>query len=487
MKQEKTISKILALILGVSMIFSSNSLALGESEYKENVIGEEIKENEYDRLELDEGEETIEEYAAESVYTTVSPTSFGSMVNALLLDENATYYREYSSVYHSRKWYSKFTIEENSYAYIGFTARYHYKFSILDENGNEIYNFGSKKEYSGYFPLEAGTYYILLNNEGYSKNSIVFSYYMNRNVNCEIEPNDTFSKATNITLDTMYLAFTGSSYNEDYFAFNTKNCVNLRIYIGDFENIQPSVWLYENDRVTYTYLNSRLKYEAEKDMYYYDFTPKYEGEYYIRMHSGKEEKSYTFMVCRTGIPDAVTDLKATSYGKNKVLLTWNYSENADGYLIYGQKRGSYDYVGMTTKGSSFVDKTALDTEYNFYWVFPYVKNSFGKMVPGGCKKYVYAKGVIPAVTNIKASSVKGGVKLTWKKQEEAEGYLIYGIRENGIYGYVGIKYGVNTTSYIDNKASRIDYNFYWIYPFHYNENGKMIIGGTSKYTYGRAL
>lgn len=106
------------------------------------------------------------------------------------------------------------------------------------------------------------------------------------------------------------------------------------------------------------------------------------------MHSGKEEKSYVFMVCRTGIPDAVTDLNATSYGKNKVLLTWNSSEYADGYLIYGLKNGSYDYVGMKTKGSSFVDKSALDTEYNFYWVFPYAGTINVDARVGGCIKYV---------------------------------------------------------------------------------------------------
>ena len=85
-------------------------------------------------------------------------------------------------------------------------------------------------------------------------------------------------------------------------------------------------------------------------------------------------------------------------------------------MIYGQKNGKYSYVGMTTKGTVYTDVKALDTDYNFYWVFPYVRDGNGKMLPGGCKKYVYAKGVCPAVTNLKAVSGVGQVKLTWRLQ-----------------------------------------------------------------------
>lgn len=38
-----------------------------------------------------------------------------------------------------------------------------------------------------------------------------------------------------------------------------------------------------------------------------------------------------------GLPDAVTGVKAASAGKNKVLLTWEPSSGAEGYLIYAQK------------------------------------------------------------------------------------------------------------------------------------------------------
>ena len=186
------------------------------------------------------------------------------------------------------------------------------------------------------------------------------------------------------------------------------------------------------------------------------------------------------------IPEAVTDFKSIPAGKQKVKLTWNSAEGAEGYLIYAQKNGKYGYVGMTTKGTTFTDAKALDTDYNYYWVFPYVTDTnTGKMLPGKCTKYVWAKGVIPAVQNLKASSVKGGVKLTWTEQKDAEGYLVYGQRAGGKYGYVGMT--TKGTTFTDTKASKTAYNYYWVFPYHKDGQGNMIVGGTPKYTYGRAL
>ena len=188
---------------------------------------------------------------------------------------------------------------------------------------------------------------------------------------------------------------------------------------------------------------------------------------------------------KTEPPAEVTDLKAASAGKGKVRLTWTGSAGAEGYLIYGQKDGKYGYVGMTTQGTTFTDTKALYDDYNYYWVFPYVKDSAGKMVPRDTTKYVFAKGICPAATNLKAASVKGGVKLTWDKVLDAEGYLIYGIVDGKPYGYVGMT--TLGTTYTDKKASTTQYNYYWVYPYFKDSNGKMIVGQTAKYTYGRAL
>ena len=182
-------------------------------------------------------------------------------------------------------------------------------------------------------------------------------------------------------------------------------------------------------------------------------------------------------------PGATTNLKAVPAGKNKVKLTWSAVSGAEGYLVYAQKDKKYAYVGMTTKGTTFTDNNALDTDYNYYWVFAYVKDENGKMNPGGCSKYVYAKGITTAVTNLKANGTTGKVTLSWTASSGADGYLIYGIRPGGKYGYIGMT--TKGTTYTDTKADKSDWTFYWVFPYHKNGD-KMIVGGTANYVYSKA-
>lgn len=182
---------------------------------------------------------------------------------------------------------------------------------------------------------------------------------------------------------------------------------------------------------------------------------------------------------------AVENLKASS-SVGKVKLTWSEVKDAEGYLIYGIRGGGnkYGYIGMTSK-TSFVDVKALTSDYNYYWVFAYCKDENGKMYPGLTAHYVYGKAQkCAAVTDLKASSVKGGVKLTWTKSAGAEGYLVYGIHPGKKYGYIGMT--TKGTTFTDKKASSTDWNFYWVFPYHTDSNGNKVVGGTPKYVYGKA-
>lgn len=178
-------------------------------------------------------------------------------------------------------------------------------------------------------------------------------------------------------------------------------------------------------------------------------------------------------------------VKAVTGGANQVKLSWPASSGAQGYLVYGVKNGSYGYVGMTTQGTAFTDSKAVAGEYNFYWVFPYIKDASGKMRTGKCQNYVYAKGGLPAASNLKAASVRGGVKLTWDAVTGADGYLVYGIVAGKPYGYVGMT--TLGTTFTDKTASSTVYNYYWVFPYFKDANGKMVVGQTGKYIYGRAL
>lgn len=181
----------------------------------------------------------------------------------------------------------------------------------------------------------------------------------------------------------------------------------------------------------------------------------------------------------------VEGLKAEPYGRQKVKLFWETVPEAEGYLVYGRKNGSYGYVGMTTWGETYTDVNASEENNNLYWVYAYVTDSNGKMRPGLCREYAQAKGVCPAVTNLRAASVTGGVRLAWNASRDAEGYLIYGMNgANSNYHYIGMT--TRGTAFTDTKASKTQWNFYWVFPYHKNAEGKMIVGGTPKYVYGKA-
>ena len=192
---------------------------------------------------------------------------------------------------------------------------------------------------------------------------------------------------------------------------------------------------------------------------------------------------YTF-IDMTALMSDVTNVKAAAAGRNQVKVTWDKVEGATGYIVYAKKNGNYAKLTVTA-ATSYTDTKALDNEYNFYFVYAYTKTPSGKIVVGKCQKYAYAKGTCKAVTNLKASSVKGGVKLTWTKSVGADGYIVYGKRPGGTYGYVGMTSKNTSTSYTDTKADKKNYNFYWVFPYH-NKNGKRVIGPICGYVYGKA-
>lgn len=181
----------------------------------------------------------------------------------------------------------------------------------------------------------------------------------------------------------------------------------------------------------------------------------------------------------------VQNVKAETAGKNKVKITWDKVANADGYIIYAKKAGVYGYCGMTTSNTntSYTDKKAQDAEYNFYWVYAYKNTANGREVsPVG--KYTYAKGTCVRVTDLKATSMKGGVKISWSKTADADGYIIYGKTASGKYGYIGM---TSKLTYTDTKAAKDEYNFYWVFAYHMSASGKRVIGPvSSKYVYGKA-
>ena len=235
------------------------------------------------------------------------------------------------------------------------------------------------------------------------------------------------------------------------------------------------------NRDTKSFIDKNLK---EDSIYYYRiYGFKYDSEGKIVFSGSGGSKNYVWVKLPKDVAP-VSGLEAASAGRDKIKLTWNKVSGAEGYIIY-RKVGNEDFkYRYMVSGTSFVDTTPMAGEYNYYRVYAYVTKDGVKKLSASTS-YVYAKGVCPAVTNLKASSVSNGVKLTWTSSAGAEGYLIYGIRgDNGKYGYIGMT--TKGTTFTDTKAYKTQYNFYWVFPYHKDSNGKMIVGETPKYVYGRA-
>ena len=188
-----------------------------------------------------------------------------------------------------------------------------------------------------------------------------------------------------------------------------------------------------------------------------------------------------YVYAKAGL-DATSNVTAKACGKSRVQLTWRGVSGADGYIIYRQVgKGTYKYRGMT-QSLSYVDTTASDLEYNFYWVYPYYKEN-GQNVANTAAKYVYAKGGLTAVNNLAAQVVSKRVKLTWSPVSGAEGYLIYRQIGSGAFEYV---YMTGNLSYIDSKCSGNEYNFYRVYAY-YKSGDKIIPGAAGKYVYSKPM
>ena len=225
------------------------------------------------------------------------------------------------------------------------------------------------------------------------------------------------------------------------------------------------------------------------------------GEYGFKVFSSRYNEGKETEICTNIVdisisavevipaPGPVSNAKAEMAGKNKVTLSWDEYEGVEGYHIYASKGEAFEQIGTVEKGeeTTFTDENAQDTSVNKYWIVAFVTDKQGNVIerevdPQG-EADAQSKGGCPAVTGLKASAQKGKVKLTWEASPEAEGYLIYGIRPDAPYGYIGMT--TLGTTFTDTNASTEGWNFYWVFPY-YKEGNEIIVGGTPKYTYGRA-
>lgn len=256
----------------------------------------------------------------------------------------------------------------------------------------------------------------------------------------------------------------------------------------------------EEDKFSYLYMVSKDSYVDTKAL---------RGNYnFYRIYPYNKDKdgnlvvgaSTTYVFAKPGKgPDGVTGLKAALQSSDYVKLTWNASKEAEGYLIYRKTENDDKFVyRYMVEGTSFTDTTASQGIYNYYRVYPYYKKADGTMCTGPSRSYVYSKPLgIPKVCDLTASLNKqsGGLEVNWSLDYsysydyDWDGVIIYRkIGKNGSFKYLDLVKEENLWgySYEDTTASITDYNYYMVYVYKEDANGKKHVGPCASYAYGKA-
>ncbi|MBR3643499.1 MAG: Ig-like domain-containing protein, partial [Parasporobacterium sp.] len=191
-----------------------------------------------------------------------------------------------------------------------------------------------------------------------------------------------------------------------------------------------------------------------------------EGTATVTLTVNDKTASCTVTVLQLG---EVTSLKAITEGMNKVTVSWDEIENADGCIILRNGK----QIGYSLE-NSFEDTEADADTWNYYWALPFVKSG-GLVLTGKLSNYVWALGrKISTIENVTAKEEKGSVKLEWTAAEGANGYVI--LSKSG-----SDKVPFNEPVYVDSTSAAIPsgsgVHFFWVYGIYKNAEGKIIAAG----------
>lgn len=183
----------------------------------------------------------------------------------------------------------------------------------------------------------------------------------------------------------------------------------------------------------------------------------------------------------TFVPEPIL-VKAASYSYNKIKITWNTVEGADGYRVYRKTEGSSWKSLKVIYGetvSSYIDTGAVTGTTYIYTVKAFHRDGEKPYWSSHDAKGVSAKAVPNKVTITKVNNAAAGkVTLTWKKVSGAGGYRIYYVTEDGKYHRIKQISSGSTLTYTHSGLKKGDTYKYRIRAYRI-VNGKMIFGAYS--------
>lgn len=175
--------------------------------------------------------------------------------------------------------------------------------------------------------------------------------------------------------------------------------------------------------------------------------------YRVRIYVDKDKKvyygSYSSAVKTNTLKAALKPAQATT--SKKIVLKWNKTKDASGYMIYRStsKNGTYSEVKTVTSGSTvtYTDATAAAGKTYYYKIRPYAKSSSAKSY-GKLSGAIKAITLTPPAISVKASENKAII--SWKEVKNATSYLVYRSDAiDGSYKQIGSTKDAKSLSYVD--------------------------------------
>lgn len=174
---------------------------------------------------------------------------------------------------------------------------------------------------------------------------------------------------------------------------------------------------------------------------------------------------------------AVTGLTAKATGMNRVALSWDAVEGAEGYFVIGfgeNRTGSQ--IAYTTR-TSWTDTAADSDAFNFYWVQPFNRNAAGKIVKGELGGYKYALGrVVAATGKVFATATEDGIELSWAAVNGANSYVVMS-KTGSADAAFNASVATDTNTFVDTNAEAGEVTYYWVYATYKNADGKVLAAG----------
>lgn len=342
------------------------------------------------------------------------------------------------------------------------------EFYLYDKNYNQIWCYDVRSEevaspkptYTYTVGLKKGTYTLNVLPGFYVSSGYIdfnYKYTFKATDYCEIEPNDSASKANVLTLGKFYTGFFGGEDENDYFKIPVQKGVKYRLRFKDVTDlVESSTILHmivngEDDWDFGGLHNMGDRYDSN-GYAYEDYVSPISGYIYLKFYnySGVPLR-YDLCFSKIPVKCAAPKLKSVANAAKGVKFTWNKVAGADSYTVLRKTgNGKWTAICGGITSNTFTDKTAKSgTTYSYS-----VRAKNGAGVSSYNTKGLTIKR-LAATSKITVANTKNGIFVKWNKVSGAAGYNVMRKTGNGNW----VKIATVKTTYFTDKNAKPGFNY----------------------------